>query len=162
MAKRRVAANHSVSDVVAARVRQVRKRRDLTTDQLAARCAGLGAPELTTQALYKLEARRPGTLGPRPVTVDELIAVAAALNVAPAHLLVPPDDTDAAYNVTAAVRQQAWAVREWIRGGLPLGDADPREYYAESDRASYYQTEFGKAVAAAQAAARRPKGSEGS
>ncbi len=142
------------SDVVAARVREVRKRRDLTVAELAARCAAMGAPGLTDQALYRLEQRRPGKLHPRPVTVDELLALAGALNVAPVSLLVPPDDIDEPYSVTATVTEPAADVRGWIRGELPLGDADPREFYAETERARYYETKFGAAALAEQTAAR--------
>jgi transcriptional regulator with XRE-family HTH domain len=132
-----MANEQTVSDVVAARVRQVRKRRDLTTDQLAARCAELGEPELTTQALYKLEARRPGKLRPRPVTVDELLTLAAALNVAPVHLLVPIDDFGESYRVTGEVSERAGYIREWIRGKLPLPGADPREFFSQVPRTEY-------------------------
>jgi transcriptional regulator with XRE-family HTH domain len=148
----------TVSDITAARVREVRKRRGWQPADLAARCAELGAPHLTENVIENIESRSArASKRPRAVTVDELLALAGALNVAPVHLLVPPDDTDAAYSVTATVTEQAADVRGWIRGEQPLGAADPRPYYAESDRASYYQTEFGKAVAAAQAALRQPE-----
>src|SRR5690242_9621967 len=117
-----MANEQSPSDVVAARVRQVRKRRDLTTAQLAARCAELGAPDLTTQALYKLEGQRDvASRRPRPVTVDELLALALALNVAPVHLLVPPDESEAPYQITQTVTATSrFAARGWIRGVVPL------------------------------------------
>jgi transcriptional regulator with XRE-family HTH domain len=133
------------SDVVAARVRQVRKRRELTVPELAERCAAIGAPQLTAQAIYKIEGQRESaTRSPRQVTVDELLALAAALNVAPVHLLVPVDDVAAPYDVTATVNQQAWAVREWIRGTRPLfDDDDPREFYTEIERGRYWHPEYG-------------------
>jgi hypothetical protein len=122
----------SASDVVAARVRQVRVKRGMRTVDLAARCAELGAPKLTPQALYKLEGQRdPASRHPRSVTVDELLALAAALNVAAVDLLVPPDDPDEPYQVTSTVTERRATVRAWICGGGPLNDADPREYYAE-------------------------------
>jgi transcriptional regulator with XRE-family HTH domain len=129
------------SDVVAARVRQVRKRRDLTTAKLAGRCAGLGAPHLTAQALYKLEGRResPKSHRPRPVTVDELFALAAALNVAPVSLLVPPDGNEEPYAVTSEVSASRFEVRFWVRGLTPLAGGDPREYFAELPRDEWYQ-----------------------
>jgi transcriptional regulator with XRE-family HTH domain len=128
------------SDVVAARVRQVRKRRNLTTAQLAERCAALGAPDLTTQALYKLEGQRDvASRRPRPVSVDELLVLAAALNVAPVHLLVPTDDFDESYRLTAEVGVSASSARAWIRGVLPLlpGD-DGREYWSEVPQGEFY------------------------
>jgi transcriptional regulator with XRE-family HTH domain len=132
------------SDVVAARVREVRGKRKLTVAELAARCAALGAPDLTAQALYKLEGRRPGKLRPRPVTVDELLALAAALNCPPVSLLVPPDDSGRPYAVTAAVTASRFEVRAWIRGTGPLLDNgellddDPRQFYAELPRGESY------------------------
>jgi transcriptional regulator with XRE-family HTH domain len=127
------------SDVVAARVREVRGKRKLTVAEVADRCAALGAPDLTAQALYKLEGRRPGKLRPRPVTVDELLVLAAALNVAPVHLLVPPDDPDAPYRVTAKVTTRRFSARAWIRGIGPIDpDADPREFGAEVPRGEFY------------------------
>lgn len=134
-----MANTQTPSDVVAGRVRDVRTKRKLTVAGLAARCAALGAPDLTAQALYKLEGRRPGKLRPRPVTVDELLALAAALNVAPVHLLVPTDDFDESYRLTAEVSVSASSARAWIRGVLPLlpGD-DGREYWSEVPRDEFY------------------------
>lgn len=105
------------SDVVAARVRVVREKRRMSTPGLAARCAELGAPKLTAQALYKLEGQRGREdRRPRPVTVDELLALALALDVAPVHLLVPVDDGDEPYQVTATAAAERFRVRAWIRG----------------------------------------------
>ncbi len=125
----------TVSDVVAMRVREARKRRNLTTEQLALRCADLGAPELTTQTLYKLEGQRdPSVRPPRPVSVDELLILAKALRVYPVHLLVPVDDDEAAYQVTPAIRASRLRVRAWIRGRceLPLSKvAEVRDLWSE-------------------------------
>jgi transcriptional regulator with XRE-family HTH domain len=132
------------SDVVAARVHQVRKRRGWTVADLAARCAEIGAPELTTHALYKLEQRESASRRPRPVTVDELLVLSAALNVAPVSLLVQPDDSDQPYAVTATVTADRFGVRAWIRGVGPLldngglTDDDPREFHAENPRGEFY------------------------
>jgi transcriptional regulator with XRE-family HTH domain len=134
-----MANERTASDVVAARVRDVRIKRRLTVAKLAARCAALGVPELTAQAVYKLEARRPGKLRPRPVTVDELLTLAVALNVAPVHLLVPVDDPDALYPVIGGVLARRFGVRAWIRGIGPIDpDADPREFYTEVPPGEFY------------------------
>jgi transcriptional regulator with XRE-family HTH domain len=77
------------SDRVAKRVRALRKEQDLTVAQLAARCGEAGMPQLTAQALYKLETRRAAPSGARrPVTVDELFILARALGVTLGHLLL--------------------------------------------------------------------------
>ena len=124
------------SDVVAARVRQVRTDRGMTTAELAARCAELGAPGLTVQALYKLEGQRESaSRHPRRVSVDELLVLALALDVAPVHLLVPPDDYEAPYPVTGTLAEPNYRVRGWARGlyilrRLPrVGDA--RQFWSQ-------------------------------
>ena len=142
-----MANERTPSDVVAARVREVRKKRGMTVADLAARCADMGAPELTAQALYKLESRRPGKLRPRPVTVDELLTLAVALNVAPVHLLVPIDDPRALYPVVGGVLVDRFGARAWIRGIGPIDpDADPREFDAEVPRGEFYSPAFTRSV----------------
>ncbi len=138
-----MASERTVSDVVAARVREVRGKRGkrgkrgMTVAALAARCAELGAPGLTAQALYKLEGRRndPAERPPRPVTVDELLILARALNTPPLHLLVPPDDDDAPTPVTPGTEVPAVAARRWIRGFGLLANlpnvGELREYMTE-------------------------------
>lgn len=111
------------SDLVAARVREWRTKRGMTVAQLAARCAELGVPELTAQALYKLEQRRPGKLRPRPVTVDEALVLSLALDIALVNLLAGLED-QAPYPVTPSVSVRAVVARRWMRGwpqsvGLP-------------------------------------------
>jgi transcriptional regulator with XRE-family HTH domain len=110
------------SDVVAEHVRAVRRRRGLTAAQLAQRCAELGVPELTEQALYNIETGRPDKEGRRrrDVSVDELLVLAAALDIAPEYLVVPFDD-EMPYQVTPTVTAPAEYVRKWVQGdhGLP-------------------------------------------
>jgi transcriptional regulator with XRE-family HTH domain len=132
-------ANSSPSDVVAARVRQVRIRRGLTVAELAERCKAIGAPKLTAQALYKLEGQRQREdRRPRPVTVDELLALALALNVAPVHLLVPVDGPEEPYQITETVAAVSrFAARGWIRGIGPLS-GDRREFDTEVPENEYY------------------------
>jgi hypothetical protein len=154
------------SDVVAARVREVRGKRHLTVADVAGRCAALGAPDLTAQALYKLEQRRPGKLRPRPVTVDELLVLAAALNVAPVHLLVPVDDPDAPYPVTPKVTTRRFTARAWVRGIGPADpDADLREFHSEVPAGEFYTPAGldyeGTMIGAVQQGPPRRKGNEG-
>lgn len=130
-------ANESTaSDVVAARVRRIRKGRGMTVADLAERCAQLGAATLTAQALYKLEGQRESAgRRPRPVTVDELLVLAAALDIAPVNLLAGLDDS-APYPVTPSVSVPAVVARRWMRGwpqsmGLP-GITDQKRYMAQT------------------------------
>ena len=123
---------------MAARIRQVRKRRGVSPADLAERCAALGAADLTENVIENIESRSArASKRPRPVTVDELLALAAALNVAPVHLLVPPDDYRKPYRLTSTVRETAVYVRHWIRGEIQLPGADPREYFGEVPLTEY-------------------------
>ena len=77
------------SDLVARRVRELRRERGISATRLAARCEVEGAPNLTAQVIYKLEGQRSNPdRPPRPVTVDELLALAAALDVPVSELLI--------------------------------------------------------------------------
>lgn len=139
----------SASDVVAATVRKSRTGQGMTVAAVAARCAELGAPQLTAQALYKLEARRPGKLRPRPVTVDELLAIGLALDIAPVHLLAGLGDDSEPYLVTETVCERTGRVRQWIRGTVEGGlmhGVNRLAYLAqrpESERARLRVTEEG-------------------
>lgn len=125
----------TVSDAVGDRVQQVRKKRGLTVKQLAERCAELGAPELTVQALYNLEGGRrdDGGRRRRDVTVDELLKLAYVLSVAPVHLLVPPVDGDEVvpYRFIEGVTTTPGFARAWIRGQTPIGRVAARDYFSE-------------------------------
>jgi transcriptional regulator with XRE-family HTH domain len=121
----------SPSDVVAARVREVRRARRLQVPELAERCAAEGFPELTAAALWNLEGRRTGKRPPRAITVDELLALAKVLQVHPVHLLVEPRAAEEPYQVTPAADAPAADVREWVRGyGFLPGD-DRQLYISE-------------------------------
>jgi transcriptional regulator with XRE-family HTH domain len=77
------------SDVVARRVREVRKQRGWTAERLAAECARVGAPHLTASVIANIESGRRDQQGRRrrDVTVDELLHLAGALDVDLSHLL---------------------------------------------------------------------------
>ena len=128
--------NETPSGVTGTRVRQVRVKRGWTTSQLAQRCERAGAPHLTPAVINDIETGRP-TAGVRRrnITVDELLALALALNIAPLHLVVPIEDSGEPYHVTPAVTESRWRVRKWVRGFAPLNPipkvSDSRQYYSE-------------------------------
>lgn len=136
------------SGVVGARVREVRRLRDWTAAQLAERCADLGAPEITSSVVTDLETgRRDKTTGRRRrnITVDELLVLALALDVAPVHLIAPTypapgwgrqdgrnDPNDAQlYAVTSTQEVPVYRVRSWVRGERPLPGTDARLYFTQ-------------------------------
>jgi transcriptional regulator with XRE-family HTH domain len=121
----------TVSDNLAAKVREVRKLHGWQPADLAARCAEVGAPHLTENAIENIESgRRSDGRRRRAVTVDELIALALALDVAPVHLVVPLDD-DQPWAMTETVTKRAHVARQWFRGLHALKDTDRRIYYSQ-------------------------------
>lgn len=78
----------TASDVVARRVRVIRDRRGWNARQLAEACTRIGHPELTESVIANIESGRRDEHGRRrrEVSVDELLAFAEALGVAPGAL----------------------------------------------------------------------------
>jgi transcriptional regulator with XRE-family HTH domain len=105
------------SDFVADRVRQLRQRRGLTAEGLAARCAEIGAPEITRSVIANIETGRMGPDGRRrrDVTVDELFILAFALEVPPALLAIPLDGADA-LQVADEVLMDPLQAANWMAG----------------------------------------------
>jgi transcriptional regulator with XRE-family HTH domain len=124
------------SDYVAQQIRRWRRSRGLTAEQLAQRCAANGVPELTAQTISNIETGRRDANGRRRrlLSVEELLAFALSLNVAPVDLLVSSDLDDEPYSITPTVAVEASHARRWIEGQHPItwviGVPDPtvREY----------------------------------
>lgn len=115
--------------IVAQRVKDLIPKRGLTSETLAARMDELGIKWNRAIVANLVSGRRSS------VSVDELLALALVLNVAPVHLLVPPDDTTEAYQVTAKVTESSFRVRGWIRGLFTLASlprvGDQRQFFSE-------------------------------
>jgi transcriptional regulator with XRE-family HTH domain len=125
---------------VAQRVREVRERRRMTAARLAEEMTRVGVP-WDRGTVAKLETGRREN-----VSVVELLALAAVLDVAPVHLLVPPDHVEQPYQVTPTITEDADMVRAWIRGFLGLVDTDRRLFLAEMPEAEvelYARRELG-------------------
>lgn len=115
--------------VIAERVKSLRKGRGWSAEKLAEEMSAVGVP-WTRVVVTKLETgRRPG------VSVEELLALAYILSVAPIHLMVQPsgaDDVDTQYQVTpSGPRTVPSMARAWIRGQSPIGEVDAKRYFAE-------------------------------
>jgi transcriptional regulator with XRE-family HTH domain len=109
------------SDAVAAQIKHLRARRSMTVKDLAARCRELGADQLTANVITNIEVRR------RDVAVDELLVLALALDVPPAHLLTP-STSSARIALTTTEIYEAEAVEQWIIGVTPLLSAGSTSY----------------------------------
>lgn len=72
------------------------------------------------------------------VSVEELLALAYVLSVAPVHLLVPPVSQEqlraarSLYAVAPRAAAPTAVIREWIRGRAPIGNTDARMYFGEA------------------------------
>ncbi len=126
----------SVSDVVAARVREARLRRGWTAQQLAQACAHRGADKLTTSVINNIETGRRDNQGHRrrDLSVDELLTLALVLDVAPIHLLgLPTGDEGTAVRIAPDCRvSDPQALLLWIRGDKALPESDARRYYSSA------------------------------
>lgn len=102
---------------VAANVREVRRDRGLSLDELSQRLAEAGHP-IGVTTLSKLE------LDQRRVDVDDLVALAVTLDVSPNRLLLTGTATDEPLPLTSGggvSEAKAW---RWASGERPL-DHDP-------------------------------------
>ena len=111
------------AEIVARRVVEARKSLGWTQAKFAERLREIGYVK-SRSTLTKLEGGQY-----RGVSVDDLFALAAALGVAPVHLLVPLED-DATVAVAPRVNFPAPLARAWIRGTASppmLPDVDLRQ-----------------------------------
>jgi transcriptional regulator with XRE-family HTH domain len=107
------------SEVVARRIKAECQRQEITIARLAERCAELGTPGLTRDAIASIVSGR------RRVDVDELYALGAALNVSPL-LLTLPLGSNARLAVTPKLKVGAQQALEWTVGDGPLPNTDRR------------------------------------
>lgn len=103
--------------IAARRIRAVREQRGLTIKQLAARCAEIGAADLTVVVLQRME-----THG-RNISVNDIFAVAYALNVSPFVLFMPTQDVE--MKITWDVTAWAHDVSSWWMGHQPRPEVEP-------------------------------------
>lgn len=106
------------SQQAVANVKAIRKNRRITAEALAARCAELGAQEVTANVIWNLETGR------RDLSLDTFLALALALDVPPMTLLVPTAHPESTVEVTPLVRTDAAGMAGWITGTTPLPGSD--------------------------------------
>jgi transcriptional regulator with XRE-family HTH domain len=131
------------SNVLSARVTQLRNRKGWTQDDLAARMTELGWSWVRS-TVAKVE------LGTRQVTVDELVSLAAAFGVSPVVLLVPSESGSvlAAPNLETTT-SQAW---RWMTGYSNVGLGERTEDWIDGieERVRFYDESFPDYVAKAE------------
>ena len=139
----RVSTPETVTQAVVSQVKRLRRRRGLTSAALAERCAALGAPEVTDNVIRNIE------VGRRTISVDQLAVLALALDVAPPHLLTPPDqdgqDGSDGVQVTSTVTADRSTWASWVRGNGPLPAGNESAFWAYALE-STSDTEEGRAL----------------
>jgi transcriptional regulator with XRE-family HTH domain len=116
-----------VEVVVAQRVRELRKRRDLTQGQLAEKVGGILGANWYATTVAKIEGAGTSRGGrkyqPRAVTLTELLALAVALEASPESLMLPRDPS--AWVAIGSRELPAYVLRGWLAGRL--GELPPRD-----------------------------------
>ena len=117
----------AAGEVFARRMREVRERRGWSQQRLSDRLRELGHP-LHRVTLAKIEQ---GGTRARKVPLEDVLAIAAALDVAPLHLFVPFEPSVRLVVGDVAVAPQH--ARLWVRGRSPLGieRQDMRIFFSE-------------------------------
>ncbi|MGH3403796.1 MAG: helix-turn-helix domain-containing protein [Streptosporangiaceae bacterium] len=110
------------SDLIGQRVKAIRDARGWSAEQLASRCAEIGAPEVTRSVIANIETGRRDTTGKRrrEVTVDEMLTLAYALEVQPLVLFVPLSG-DETLQVTTTTQLGVIDALAWVDGGAEAG-----------------------------------------
>jgi transcriptional regulator with XRE-family HTH domain len=112
------------SEVLRSRLREVRRRREWSQEDLAERLKELGVP-MDRAVLARIEG------GTRGVSLDEGFILAAALGVDPSTLFFPVARNEWV-ELAPRVLRTAEQARMWIRGMGPVLDGDDRFYLSEA------------------------------
>jgi transcriptional regulator with XRE-family HTH domain len=126
-------------EVFSVRLREIRERRGWSQTELAERLDDYGRPFQRT-TITKLET--PGHQQARNVKLEDVLAIAAVLGVAPVHLFIPLEDDvrvrlfeksvrDDKGNVTDLGVLLARVAREWVRGRGMVMDTNHRLFWSE-------------------------------
>lgn len=108
-----VRARSPIGTRVAANVEELRKLRQLTQQEVAARMGELGRP-LSVSAISKIEK------GQRRVDPDDLVALAVALNVSPMRLLLAGEANTNMMALTPQLEVESSRAWKWAKGAHPL------------------------------------------
>lgn len=110
-------------EAVAARVSELRKRKDMTAAEVGRRMTAIGI-KWDRFTVANLESGKR-----QSVTLTEWLALARVLDVSPLHLLVPLEEVE--FNVTPEESVPASRARAWLRGTESLPGTDQRIFRSE-------------------------------
>jgi transcriptional regulator with XRE-family HTH domain len=122
------------SERVARNLAELREARGLTLRDLHVRLRDVGRPILPS-GLHKIER------GDRRVDVDDLVALAVALDVTPTRLLMPATATRKQMQLTPKVRGSERTVWAWAAGDEALRDLWRRDTGFDLERAMRFRLE---------------------
>ena len=117
-------AKGEVHDVVRANIERIRRSRGWTLQNLSDRMTG--AVQLDAPALSRVET------GARRVDTDDLLAIAAALDVSPLALLLPSQVSPYELVNVGGTALESRLLWEWGIGQHPITDLDTRGFQARS------------------------------
>lgn len=117
-------AKGEVHDLVRRNVERIRKSRGWTLAALADRM--IGDVQLDASALSRIET------GARRVDTDDLLAIAAALDVSPLALLLPSQVHPDEVVHVGGTSLEAHTLWKWAIGQHPITDLDSRGFQARS------------------------------
>lgn len=104
----------STGETVRSNLRRIRDRQGISGPDLSAKLIDLGRP-IPPLGIHRIEA------GKRRVDVDDLMALAVALQVSPISLLMPvSDDPEAQVTATGVGPLTAYELLSWLRANGPL------------------------------------------
>lgn len=111
--------------LVAERLKQLRKARGWSAQKLADALVAAGVP-WDRSVVAKFENGRRATL-----TLEEVYALAYVLEVAPVNLMTATDLGGPPVEVVPGLAVSSEDAREWIRGRKPVGDQDVDTYFSK-------------------------------
>lgn len=136
----------AITAVIAKRVRTIRESAGMSQSNLADEVSELGI-SWKRSTVVNLETRAPDSrgrgAGRDAISVQELFALAVALDVPPVWLLADPESTDLVPLATGGEREiemQPWSALLWLVGREPLDDIPGGRY--ESARAALVQIQL--------------------
>lgn len=133
---------HSVTDVIAERVRDLRREKSLTAEQLAERMRGVGV-KWDRMTVTKVETKRR-----QNIAVTELFALAQALDVPPMTLLTPEKGR---VQVGSDASLDAVGLVSWMDGTRGTSGLSTMWFRREAERLRRYRL-VAESITAAKAA----------
>lgn len=117
-------AKRETHEIVRTNLERIRRSRGWTLQTLSDRMTG--EVQLSVSGLSKIET------GARGVDVDDLVAIAAALDVSPLALLLPSQVSPFELVHVGGTALEARVLWEWAIGQSPITDLDSRGFQARS------------------------------